>query len=329
MERFWAFSIRDGSYHDVNVWSAETFELEFKLRGHTMPVYALCFSSDQLRLGSGSMDGTAKIWDLQSRSQLFHFDHSEWSEAIKQVCFSNDGTKLLVGMSTGHLIIWDLETPQAFRVHNLDSDYDRVFCSINNNMVAFCGPHNGNRSLCVHDTDSKSITVISAREDCNEFMCVSPSADVFASAHKLLVKVWQCERPFAQVAVLDHAGKYTFNTTVGRICFSPYGDQLITCSAFHGHVIIWDWSGGIPIRQLDIGLEDHVSKSEYAKRFASGHKLSCRAMTCFSDGIRLLLAMNACFIVLDLETGTFIHLSKHYNIEGCHLLYTPPAVVLL
>jgi WD40 repeat protein len=75
------------------------------LVGHTAPVLAAGFSADGRRLVTGSFDGTVRIWDLESMSEIHQLVGHEGSVAM--VCFTPDQRRVVTASSDGTSRIWD------------------------------------------------------------------------------------------------------------------------------------------------------------------------------------------------------------------------------
>jgi WD40 repeat protein len=76
------------------------------LRGHEGPVNALAFSPDDRHLASASDDGTARIWDLQTRkARVIHAD----AEQVRSVSYSDDGKRLATAGADGTVRIWPVD----------------------------------------------------------------------------------------------------------------------------------------------------------------------------------------------------------------------------
>ena len=67
-------------------------------------VLSVTFNTDGKRLASGSMDGTVKIWNLESGTQIRELrGHSDW---VYSVVYSPDGKILASGSRDYTIMIW-------------------------------------------------------------------------------------------------------------------------------------------------------------------------------------------------------------------------------
>ena len=75
--------------------------------GHSSSVYAVAVFADGKRVVSGSSDGTVKIWDAKTGTELCTL--SGHSDCVQTVAVFPDCTKVVSGSCDNTVKIWNLE----------------------------------------------------------------------------------------------------------------------------------------------------------------------------------------------------------------------------
>ena len=91
------------------------------LSGHEQRVVGAAFSPDGQRVVTGSWDGTARVWDAQTGTQIAVFGAGKGT-AVTSVAFSADGSRIAIATDAGPVIICDAlsgERIQALSGHKL------------------------------------------------------------------------------------------------------------------------------------------------------------------------------------------------------------------
>src|SRR5438105_6331648 len=98
---YWAAGGRRG---EVRVWREEGQMLHQVWQAHTDQVHSIAFSPHERTLASGSLDGSVKLWDVESRALLW----SSWqTNGIRGLAFSPDGRLLASGGLDAAVRLWD------------------------------------------------------------------------------------------------------------------------------------------------------------------------------------------------------------------------------
>ncbi|MDX8526400.1 hypothetical protein RFM68_18025 [Mesorhizobium sp. MSK_1335] len=58
----------------IKLWDLDSFKEVRRFDGHSGSVYALALSADGKRLGFVSLDGTARIWNMDTGAEIAEFD---------------------------------------------------------------------------------------------------------------------------------------------------------------------------------------------------------------------------------------------------------------
>lgn len=80
--------------------------------GHTDFVLSVAFSPDGMRIVSGSVDNTVRVWDAD-RSRSVKGQFQEHIDDVSVVAFSPDGSWIVSGSHDCTLRIWDAQTDRA------------------------------------------------------------------------------------------------------------------------------------------------------------------------------------------------------------------------
>jgi len=89
--------------------SLQTSHVELVLRGHTDLISGAVFSPDGSRIATTSNDGTARIWDAESGSELLSLPTGV-TNSLHGIDFSPDGSLLATAGKNGTAILWNTET---------------------------------------------------------------------------------------------------------------------------------------------------------------------------------------------------------------------------
>ena len=110
----------DENHGVVTLISLSRQQIIRRLHGHSDVVHDLAFSPDGSRLASGSSDGTARIWNLETGDTDHTFGGH--TNVVFVVVFSPDGQRLVMGSHDGTGAIWSVVTGERQAVLNGHTD---------------------------------------------------------------------------------------------------------------------------------------------------------------------------------------------------------------
>ena len=88
---------------------------------HRRQVMQLEISPDGTQALSASLDGTARLWDIETVSNI-HALRIGSREEIVTGAFSADGSRILAASDPGEIVVWDVETGEETLRFNIDVD---------------------------------------------------------------------------------------------------------------------------------------------------------------------------------------------------------------
>ncbi|KAG2086452.1 WD40-repeat-containing domain protein [Suillus discolor] len=154
---------------DFNIGELKVCEVETgtvrAFEGHSMTINSIDISGDSILLASGSLDGTTRIWSLETGKLVAGpFNSINWVNAVR---FSQDSKKLTVISSWGnYLEVWDVRS-QKLDVHtgNPSSRYDTyapVFWTTEDKTIVITFSLTDTSIKTVYEFDAPTLETIGA-----------------------------------------------------------------------------------------------------------------------------------------------------------------------
>lgn len=271
------FSARALVTHPATIAGVETWTIES--RRHRGSIVCMSLSPDGKQLVTGGIDGTIRLWDVESgkflRALLGHDSYVyslSWSP--------NSSTVASAGSHDGTVRLWDVESGRQTQViKGLKGYVYHVAWSPNGNSLIAAGgtsgwvwlsTGSGEGSIAMEvgqhvyhlawSPDSNqlaacgrqlpvSVVDISTKKSSRSFGAVddafmatawSPDGRFLAGAGSTGTTVWDLKSEEEKV-VVRLAG------ASGSVAWSPDGKQLVTAASSGGQVQIWDFASGKPI----------------------------------------------------------------------------------
>lgn len=99
----------------LRLWNLETGTELFLVRAHDNVVPGVVFAPNGKMLATSSLDGSVKVWDLQTLGQPSIVREKNGGRQAKAVGFNRNG-KILAAAVDNHILLWNVEQQKELRI---------------------------------------------------------------------------------------------------------------------------------------------------------------------------------------------------------------------
>ena len=245
----------------LSTFSLQTSFAQTTLEGHADLVTSVSFSPDGTTLASGSLDGTVKLWDVATHTNIATLEgHTGW---VTSVSFSLDGTTLASGSLDGTVKLWDVAIhTNIATLEGHTNGVTSVSFSLDGTTLA-SGSLDGTVKLW-DVAKRENIVTLEGRSYVHS-VSFSPDGTLLASAGVTTVTLWDVAT-HTNIATLEG-----HEFVVGSVSFSLDGTTLASGS-WDNTVKLWDVATRTNIATLEGHTADvnSVAFSPDGKILASG-----------------------------------------------------------
>lgn len=224
------------------------------LRGHSGPVFSVCYAPSGAHVATGGKDGKIRVWDCHTGRPLLELAGHQGD--VNQVTYSPDGKLLASVGADGTIKIWDVSTGKLAHIvlESSDEKFAVKFSSQGHLLAA--GGKDGKVRIW-RTEDWTPAATLDGHWDFVESLDFAPDDSALASAGA-----------DSQVILWDLASMTLRRKLEGRcaaiyaVRFSPRGGRL-AAGAQTGEMILWDVSSGEELRRTQ-AHENRVSSLAFS-----------------------------------------------------------------
>jgi WD40 repeat protein/serine/threonine protein kinase len=191
-------ALSGSSDHTLRLWDVITGQCLRVFKEGQSGINAVCFTSDQRRVLSGS-GVTLRLWDVNSGECLRIFKgHGKW---VSTLCLTSDNRLALSGGGDTTLRLWDVATGQCVRIFDGHEESVSSICLTSDNRFALSG--SGDKTMRLWDIGSgRCVRIFEGHTDGVRSVCLSADNQLIISgSYDKKVRIWdfasgRCLRTF-------------------------------------------------------------------------------------------------------------------------------------
>lgn len=284
-------------------WQRQTHLALTTFRGHLAGVTSVAFSPDSQRIVTGSLDQTAKVWEIASGRELFTL--TGHGDVILSVAFSPDGLRIVTGSDDQTAKVWDAANgKELFMLKGHNYGISSVAFSADGQRIV---TGSDDKTAKVWEADSGK-ELLTLRGHTNRISSVAFSPDgqrIVSGSRDKAAKVWDAANGKELFTLKGHSD------LIRSVAFSPNGQQIVTGSGDktakiweaasgkelltlkgHSH-FIWSVAFSPDGQRIVTGSEDQTAKVWDAANgkelyTLKGHSDPIRAVTFSPDSQRIV-----------------------------------------
>jgi len=227
--QYWATGSKRG---EVRVWREAGQTLHLAWQAHTDIVVSIAFSPDERTLASGSLDGSVKLWDVESGAPLWTVGPIN---GLLSLAFAPDGRTLASGGNETTIRLWDAKLGTALADLPHPGAVFSLAWSADGCLLA-SGGFDGHIRLWQRQPTGPALCVqtLSRHSNLVRGLAFAPDGSRLASASwDSSVKLWELESGRCLQTLVGHTAR------VQALAWSPDGGTLASGGSDHT-IRLWD-----------------------------------------------------------------------------------------
>lgn len=241
-------------------------------RGHTDKVWDVRFAPDGRRLSSCSVDGTIRVWDIDTGQNIHTLTGHQSS--VYEVVFAPDGRRLASASGDATVRLWDTMAGQELGSYTHDSGVMGVDFSPDGTRVA-SGSNDG--MVKVWDLLTKQLNILRGHsQSVIVVRFVAGGTKLASASFDGTVRLWDLMQNLGTQDKLEGKGMVGRNWETGMalrtpLAFSPDGSRLFTISTNEDAVLIWHAASGKLQRRWPLNRHTSTFSADAAQEESPSH----------------------------------------------------------
>lgn len=274
----------------IRLWDTQTWQEKAAIKGHGNVVRSLAYSPDGTHLVSGSLDQTARVWNLSRNVQdVIKLTTPETSSNFSRALFTPDGQKIISAQSMAGLAsIWDSISGRKLfdlRGHTkpaMISSYSlELAVSSDSQFIATAG---ADGLVKIWEAETGRVTsTFSDLPSPPTAVAFAPNYHFLAVGTEHFARLYDLAQGHASITMLIPQGAHA-------LCFLADGKTLTTTGG-DGMIRFWEVATGQELRKIQTGQDKlyALTLSADGKYLATGSQDNTTAIWDVQTGNRVWL----------------------------------------